>query len=677
MTSSSVADTTSSRDVDAENLKHAEMNVRMNDLQSRVQVLPRKLTDLMVPLDELDLDRIDFVMTNPPFYESEEQMLKSAAAKSRPPHSACTGTPVEMVCPGGEVAFVDRILHESLQLKQRVQWYTCMFGMVSSLEVMVQKLKERGVYNYAVTEFVQGKKTRRWAVAWSFGPMRPSQVVCRGMKATPWRKILPAVVEVEVLAIGNISVVAKKADELSGLVGSLQLLSWEWDREKLSGIGRARENVWSRAWRRKRKRGEEDGPAAAHDTRGKDQWREGHDESIFTSFLCSKMSNSPTPSQAQSRFKAPNNMSTQERISTNTVGLVNLSDFRKRRAEVLEQQEREAREALRSGTTTPLIDRSQSATPSNLSDGGSERPVKKQKKPKKALVSFGDDEEDNDAGPVLKLKAKGITATDSSTTGDDQPEPSTNGDIATKDGKKPSGKILANASVGFVPRAMTKSALRREAAERDTLRKEFLALQEAVKATEIAMPFVFYDGTNIPGGTVRVKKGEFVWVFLDKSRKVGAELGVGGEKNANVRREWARVGVDDLMLVRGTMIIPHHYEFYFFIMNKTVGPGNVRLFDYSAEAPTKIPRASGSPEPPPNPLSTPAGKGGINTNLVDINTLEGADEDPAFTKVVDRRWYERNKHIYPASVWQEFDPEKDYTSEIRRDTGGNTFFFTK
>lgn len=269
------------------------------------------------------------------------------------------------------------------------------------------------------------------------------------------------------------------------------------------------------------------------------------------------MSNPSTPAQAQSRFKAPNNMSTQERISTNTVGLVNLSDFRKRRAEVLEQQEREAREALRSGTTTPLIDRSQSATPNNLSDGGSERPVKKQKKPKKALVSFGDDEEDDDTGPTLKSKGKANKATDLKSKVGDQSEPSTDGDLSTKDSKKPGGKIAANTSVGFVPRAMTKSALRREAAERDALRKEFLALQEAVKATEIAMPFVFYDGTNIPGGTVRVKKGEFVWVFLDKSRKVGAELGVGGEKNANVRREWARVGVDDLMLVRGTMIIPH------------------------------------------------------------------------------------------------------------------------
>lgn len=103
---------------------------------------------------------------------------------------------------------------------------------------------------------------------------------------------------------------------------------------------------------------------------------------------------------------------------------------------------------------------------------------------------------------------------------------------------------------------MTKSALIKEAQTREQLRKDFLAMQEAVKATEVVMPFVFYDGTNIPGGVCRVKKGDHIWLFLDKSRKVGAELGVGGEVNKS-RREWARVGVDDLMLVRGELIIPH------------------------------------------------------------------------------------------------------------------------
>lgn len=106
---------------------------------------------------------------------------------------------------------------------------------------------------------------------------------------------------------------------------------------------------------------------------------------------------------------------------------------------------------------------------------------------------------------------------------------------------------------------MTKSALLREAQTREQLRKEFLLLQEAVKTTEILIPFVFYDGTNIPGGICKVKKGDHIWLFLDRSRKVGAELGVGagGGEKANSRREWARVGVDDLMLVRGEIIIPH------------------------------------------------------------------------------------------------------------------------
>lgn len=244
--------------------------------------------------------------------------------------------------------------------------------------------------------------------------------------------------------------------------------------------------------------------------------------------------------QNSSRF-TPQNKTTNERLSTTTVGLVKLSDFRKRRAEVLEQQEREAHEAAYSGTSTP--DRSLTGTPDNAGsgEGDSARPVKKKKKPTgKKLLSFddGEDEEDDGGPAVVKPKAKKATGAD----------------LEGSEGEKKS-KFKANTAVGIVPKAMTKAALRKEAAEREALRREFLAIQEAVKATEIAIPFVFYDGSNTPGGTVRVKKGDFIWVFLDKGRKVGAKLGVG--EKANAHREWARVGVDDLMLVRGTAIIPH------------------------------------------------------------------------------------------------------------------------
>ncbi|KAK5996939.1 Protein FAM50A [Cladobotryum mycophilum] len=355
------------------------------------------------------------------------------------------------------------------------------------------------------------------------------------------------------------------------------------------------------------------------------------------------------PDQASSRF-TPQNKTTNQRLSTHTVGLVALSDFRKRRAEVLEQQERETREAAFAGTSKP--DRSQTGTPDNAgSDSANSAiavPVKKKPKKKtgKKLLSFDDDEEDDESGA-------------SEAPGD-------------KVGDK-KAKFKVNTAVGIVPRAATKAALRKDAAERDALRREFVALQEAVKATEISIPFVFYDGANTPGGMVRMKKGDFVWVFLDKSRKVGAELGVG--EQANALRAWARVGVDDLMLVRGTVIVPHHYDFYYFIINKSLAPGGNRLFDYSAEAPTRpdsIPETDSA-----GGLITAESKAVAAKAIPDVGTLEGATDDPTLTKVVDRRWYERHKHIYPASTWQQFDPEMDYSKQIRKDAGGNTFFFSK
>lgn len=115
-------------------------------------------------------------------------------------------------------------------------------------------------------------------------------------------------------------------------------------------------------------------------------------------------------------------------------------------------------------------------------------------------------------------------------------------------------KLGASSSVGLKPRVMTKLALQKEAQQADIARQEFLVMRDAVKATEVSIPFVFYDGTNTSGGRCRIKKGEQIWLFLDKARKVGAELGVGGDRS---RRDWARVSVDDLMLVRAEVILPH------------------------------------------------------------------------------------------------------------------------
>ncbi|KAI9868555.1 MAG: hypothetical protein M1830_005646, partial [Pleopsidium flavum] len=356
-------------------------------------------------------------------------------------------------------------------------------------------------------------------------------------------------------------------------------------------------------------------------------------------------------------------------LKSQTVGLVHLSDFRKRRAKALEQKEREAQDRS-FGRFTPAT-ASGAATPS---DGASTpQPQKKKRKAvAKGKLSFGlDDEENGDSGTSAVATPREST-----------PEEATKASPAPENGEMSFRKRIGpNVNVSVAPKVMTKSALLREAQTREQLRKEFLTMQELVKGTEILVPFVFYDGTNIPGGVCKVKKGDYIWVFLDRSRKVGAELGVGGGagEKANSKREWARVGVDDLMLVRGEVIIPHHYEFYYFMINKTKGSAGTLLFDYSTQPFTQPSTTSRSPSPDLknyDPLSRPSKKSSNDTPTPLDSRLEGYDDDPNLTKVVDRRWYERNKHIFPASVWEEFDPTKDYSRGTRKDAEGNAFFFT-
>lgn len=191
-------------------------------------------------------------MTNPPFFPTEEAMLAGAAKKSRPPNSVCTGAAVEMVTEGGEVRFVERIIEESLVLKEGMRWYTAMLGFLSSVTSILAKLKEHDIGNFAVTEFVQGQ-TKRWAVAWSFRTMRPSAEASRIVKALP-KDLLPPITEVGITTL-PLSSLAGLGDHLSEAISALDLLSWEWDKQRLEGTGRATDRVWARAWRRMKERG--------------------------------------------------------------------------------------------------------------------------------------------------------------------------------------------------------------------------------------------------------------------------------------------------------------------------------------------------------------------------------------------------------------------------------------
>ncbi|KAM9320300.1 RNA N(6)-adenosine-methyltransferase METTL16 [Gastrophryne carolinensis] len=149
---------------------YAKKNVEQNNLADLIKVVkvPQK-TLLMDALKEESGIIYDFCMCNPPFFanQMEAQGVNSRNSRRPPPSSVNTGGITEIMAEGGELEFVKRIIHDSLQLKRRLRWYSCMLGKKCSLAPLKEELRIQGVPKVAHTEFFQGK-TMRWALAWSF-----------------------------------------------------------------------------------------------------------------------------------------------------------------------------------------------------------------------------------------------------------------------------------------------------------------------------------------------------------------------------------------------------------------------------------------------------------------------------------------------------------------------------
>uniref|UniRef100_UPI00398ED3AF RNA N(6)-adenosine-methyltransferase mettl16 isoform X1 n=2 Tax=Pristiophorus japonicus TaxID=55135 RepID=UPI00398ED3AF len=157
-------------EVDDMCFNYAKKNVEQNNLSDLIKVVkvPQK-TLLMDALKEESEIVYDFCMCNPPFFANqlEAKGENSRNASRPPPSSVNTGGITEIMAEGGELEFVKRIIHDSLQLKKRLRWYSCMLGKKCSLTPLKEELRQQGVPKVTHTEFCQGR-TMRWALAWSF-----------------------------------------------------------------------------------------------------------------------------------------------------------------------------------------------------------------------------------------------------------------------------------------------------------------------------------------------------------------------------------------------------------------------------------------------------------------------------------------------------------------------------
>lgn len=189
---------------------------------------------------------------------------------------------------------------------------------------------------------------------------------------------------------------------------------------------------------------------------------------------------------------------------------------------------------------------------------------------------------------------------------------------------KPAKKAGRFATVGKNPSVKTHFLPDRdrelsERDEREKLKAVFLADQEKIKREKLEITFSYWDG----GGhrrKVEVLKGDTVGIFLGKTR----------DMLAKEFRELRHEATEGLMYIKEDLILPHTATFYDFIVNKARGKSGP-LFHFDVHDDVRL-------------------RGGANVEK----------EDSHAGKVVHRSWYEKNKHIFPASRWEQWDPLKDY-----------------
>lgn len=200
---------------------------------------------------------------------------------------------------------------------------------------------------------------------------------------------------------------------------------------------------------------------------------------------------------------------------------------------------------------------------------------KKQNKRKalkrKALMSFGDEDEDDEAEAAVGLVTKDPTV-----------------------------------ETSFLP---DKAREEEEERLRAELAEKWQQEQDKIKDETLVMSFSYWDGKGVRRAA-RVRKGDTIGAFLSQVKETIEDI--------------RHVGTSDLLFVKEDTIIPHHFTFYELLTTRAINAKTGRLlFDLDVDRNAAL-------------------------RLQEATAVQ--QDHPA--KVCLRRWYESNKHIFPASLWE-------------------------
>ena len=165
-------------DINPNSLENAQKILESNpDLEENIQLKLQPDSDLIFKNIILSKDRFTFSMCNPPFHESEEDAILGNRRKSNnlrkkkvdKTNLNFSGNASELWCEGGEMAFIKKMINESVQFSSQVLWFTSLVSKKDNLHQLTTLIKNLKVLEFKIIDMAQGQKISR-ILAWTFIP---------------------------------------------------------------------------------------------------------------------------------------------------------------------------------------------------------------------------------------------------------------------------------------------------------------------------------------------------------------------------------------------------------------------------------------------------------------------------------------------------------------------------
>jgi 23S rRNA (adenine1618-N6)-methyltransferase len=120
-------------------------------------------------------ESFDLTMCNPPFHASAEAAAAGSARKSRNlgrPRAGLNfgGRAGELWCAGGELAFIQRMISQSVAHARQVGWFTTLVSKSEHLQPLQKALRKLHPTELKIIPMAQGQKKSR-ILAWTFQPL--------------------------------------------------------------------------------------------------------------------------------------------------------------------------------------------------------------------------------------------------------------------------------------------------------------------------------------------------------------------------------------------------------------------------------------------------------------------------------------------------------------------------